>query len=614
MWEAALGARDLALGRLESTQPASPSAASNAGVSALHLQQQLLLGAGGPLQQQEQQRLVLPDQKKLEGGEDGGGVWISPIPCFVLKKHLKEGKKVFLNLCGHDKIERWHHKELLVGNQQKEGIRIPISIGPWTLPPPPQRIRLTREAQIEPLSPTAAATTAAGGGGGGGAAAAAGGREDMSLASFIVWDAWFVSPQDAADFCSALHNSTWGSPQTHRQQQQQQQQEQEQHASSNHPVPWLPSWAQSSSSNINDTNSSRSSSSSNTERFISVESLDEPQETQKPGSSPCQATKPQGLKKAFLVAGKETSAAAHCSVFAAAEVTERLKGRVYVVQLALPRAAAAVSKAAAAAAAAPAGSRCLRCSQQKPRCCCRGPHGPHRKDSLEWEFSLAFPLRLSSGAAVAVAAACSSCAEAKRQLLQHEAPVSVDTPHVAAAFLLTVFVPLDDAAETAFATLVPQAAAAAAEAAAAAAAETEAAPASSTHTTPSLSLDSSFQRVHVQIIKESDSSEDEKCASDTDTNSSSSSSCSSSSSSSCSSSSCSSPATVAGSNYNAVPARDTATAAAAQAPAAVPAGAVVKKDTSKGVASTQGDDIPSPKNAASSPAIACSEDLEEELL
>lgn len=68
---------------------------------------------------------LLPTAPKEEAA------WIHPQPEFVVKVKPSNGKVVFINVCSHQKIEPWHLKDLL--NQQHQGIRIPMSIGPCEL-------------------------------------------------------------------------------------------------------------------------------------------------------------------------------------------------------------------------------------------------------------------------------------------------------------------------------------------------------------------------------------------------------------------------------------------------------------------------------------------------
>ncbi|KAL8436356.1 hypothetical protein Efla_005982 [Eimeria flavescens] len=561
MWAAALEARDLALRQPESPKPvgSSATACSSAAVP-----------SHGQQQQQQVQQLLLQQQQRDEEllvlprtGEESNSLWITPVPLYTAKTKLADGRKLFLNFCGHHQIESWHTKEVLLKDEQQEGQPLPqatltppgvettdkegtpclacdlvLNLGRaprmhaglpsaaantlkrcWedkearsflgsfaraavsqkhglqlqegvsfpklkykgSLPPAPQRIRLTREAHIQPLSPAAAAPAAAAGGA---AAGAGGGEDEVSLAAAIEWQGWFVSPPDTAAFWRSLTAAQDG----HSEDRQQQQQQQSSSSSSSHSklVPWLIAWA--------------SSSSSSEQRFIPVEAL-HASKAETLGSSPpsAKALRREGLKRAFFLAEPAAVAAA------AAEPSpeETLEGSVYVLQCVLPRAAAAASSSS---------SRCPGCQQQRRRCRCG------KTELLDWEFrctytvkvsdfelvlsplrgslfgikkkapgpirgcSIAFPFRLLSRAAIAAAVACSSCEEARRQLLQQTGPWAEDTlkpPAAAAAaaatscpdtpsaaFLLTICVPADRIAEAALASLLPHAANAAAAAAA----------------------------------------------------------------------------------------------------------------------------------------------------
>lgn len=140
--------------------------------------------------------------------------------------------------------------------------------------------------------------------------------------------------------------------------------------------------------------------------------------------------------------------------------------------------------------------------------------------------SLAFPVRLLSKTAVAFATLCRSCDEARKLLEEQESPAcqaALEDPprggdtlgpaspakdQQAAAFLVTICMAVDEAAETALASLMP-AAAAAAEAAEAQAAAAEAARGAPEE-------DDNCRRVQVEI-DDSDSSDE---CSDTPLNSS----------------------------------------------------------------------------------------------
>lgn len=128
MWESALTARDLAL-QTHATERNAPLAPAQYGPLDVALQQKLLAGSAAL-----HNGLHLPSRNGPQG-ENADAAWITPNPRFVIKAKLKDGKKIFLNLCGNEKVEPWHYKELIMEDQgsttdQKGGVRVPMSIGP----------------------------------------------------------------------------------------------------------------------------------------------------------------------------------------------------------------------------------------------------------------------------------------------------------------------------------------------------------------------------------------------------------------------------------------------------------------------------------------------------
>ncbi|CDJ68183.1 hypothetical protein, conserved [Eimeria necatrix] len=387
-----------------------------------------------------------------------------------------------------------------------------------SLPPPMQHIRVTREAQIELLHPSAAAAPAVATAPA--VAAAVDPSKGESLSEHLVWDANFATPQDAAAYFAHLSEGH---------QEKQPKLSQEASAQGLRESPWIASWARSKSSS-----SSSDSSDCGIDRLISVGAF-QAASLQSPGSAfaGLEKGKQRGLKKAFLVTSPAAAGrSSNCCTQQQADACSNNPG-----------------KAAAAAAAL-----CSRCKAPRRRCSCR-------EDSLAWEFkctyalkisdlelvvsplrgalwgisrsstgplkgcSLAFPLRLRSSAAFALVSTYSSCEEARKALHQLQqqqqleelvplSPATSGTPEEAqqqlkdlaarpAAFLLTVCLLVDAAAETALARICPAAAAAAEMAAAEfAAAEDEAADAAATANKEEL-----VTRLQVQI-DESDSSDD----------------------------------------------------------------------------------------------------------
>lgn len=385
----------------------------------------------------------------------------------------------------------------------QETVSFPKTTYKGTLPPPRQRIRVTHEARIELVGAAAGteARTPAATGKGPNTAAVHPTKASSSLAEYLVWDGVFATPADAGAYCLSIAQGQepQGSLATQAitfcfQQGKT--------ANPPHGSPWIASWI----------GSCRSDNSRNNERIIHVGAVENcTLLCKRSSSSSTETNKRGGLKKAFLVAKKP--AAASSSTALRSQQTEArsnnpaphlLEGRVYVLQLVLPRTTAAVRASAA--------TYCTRCRGQTQRCCCSD-------ESLAWEFkctytikisdlelvvlplrgalwgiernntgslqgcSLAFPLRLRSKAAFALVCAYSCCEEAKawlQQLEQHrfptkEDPVATlqraqntaeDAMSAGTAFLLTICLFVDTTAEVALARICPAAAAAAAEAAA----------------------------------------------------------------------------------------------------------------------------------------------------
>ncbi|CDJ51749.1 hypothetical protein, conserved [Eimeria brunetti] len=550
MWDAAISARDALLQAQGS--PGAPGArgppdlwgVGEDAAAALGLQQQLLHADAAS-------QLAAP--LKEEGR--GVAVWISPAPGHVIKARLQNGQKLFLNICSHPKIEPWHYKEVLAGEGQapQGGIRIPMSIGPFagpspcasadtletcwkepqardvlrqfacaavarkhqlelqekvsfpkatykgTLPPPRQRIRVTREAHIELLTGEPAAeepSSAAAAGQKAAAAAPYAAAGSSSLAEYLVWEGAFATPADAGAYCLYLAQ---GLRQQRRGPQAPPAPSSQQETAASAASPWIASWIKSCSSN----NGCSSSNNCSSERIIPVGAVET--DALSCGTSPsatAKTNKPRGLKKAFLVA---------------------------------PAAAAASSSAPRRQQAANAPSSNPGALAWEFRCTyslkisdlelvvlpLRGALCGVEKNTTGPlnGCSLAFPLRLRSKAAFALVCTYSSCEEAKallQQLQQQQwlprggalvAPreggnaTLRDTKSAASAFLLTVCLFVDTAAELALSRICP-AAAAAAEAAAIEAMET--APAGAAEKEKGTKL-------HVEI---DDSSSSDECCSE----------------------------------------------------------------------------------------------------
>lgn len=154
-----------------------------------------------------------------------------------------------------------------------------------TLPPPPQLIRVTHEALIEPLATAAAASEPAA------AATEAAAPTDSgqvnSLMSYLEWDGCFVFPQDAATFCESLSQAACL----------------DQNPETSGPTPpspaglqeisWIVCWANSNT---------------NSQRLIRVGSFEPAAKSRELPSSPLKKEKHRGLKKAFFVSRRSDAA------------------------------------------------------------------------------------------------------------------------------------------------------------------------------------------------------------------------------------------------------------------------------------------------------------------
>ncbi|OEH77295.1 hypothetical protein cyc_08327 [Cyclospora cayetanensis] len=380
MWDSALSARDLALQAKSAQGSHLGSRAWPETVGDTQQQQYLDLATPTLLHQHLHAEDSIDPELRIPGlsgpQEEGeGAVWINPSPFFVIKSKLKSGKKLFLNVCGHQRIEPWHYKELLTpeaggegsrgSNTEQRGIRVPMSIGPcthaadkrdvealccdvvlnegkkhtkiqvtdglltdtlkrcWrdpeargilsqfacaavakkhqltlqeavsfpkskykgTLPPPPQRIRVTREARIEPLGQAETESGAR-------APGASEGAQEDSLADHVAWDGCFAAPPDAEAFCAALMGGLvfWQNGETGKASVQLQAQPTD--MASRNWSPWMSEWAGSSHC------SSRS--------VIPVGCVDTT--AQSPTASPVGKDERRGLRRAFLVASKAAAA------------------------------------------------------------------------------------------------------------------------------------------------------------------------------------------------------------------------------------------------------------------------------------------------------------------
>ena len=294
--------------------------------------------------------------------------------------------------------------------------------GLGTLPPPPQRIRLTREAYIEPLPPAPVEPAAARSQ----PTAATEAAKCNSLTEYLAWDGCFVVPEDALAFCNFLKEGIIP---------QQTEEDDRCREVSQKPAgtlqgdPWMASWA----------TTTNFSSSSNSKRIVPVGSVEAAAPlNEDPLVSPFGKQREWGLKKAFLLGSQAAAASTstkdvqqHAAagsttgggftagrqlhirrcccckhllrlcrlclpyplsplLFSCASGTKALRGRVFLLQLVLPRTAAAV-----AAAGTMAAVTCPHC--KAPRQCCNCS-----EERLAWEFRCTYTLKISDRELVVV--------------------------------------------------------------------------------------------------------------------------------------------------------------------------------------------------------------------